>query len=107
MKRGEIWTLQGSGYASKPRPVLVVQGSHIDDYGSLVVCLISSFDSGDSLRVRVEPNTENGLNKTSYIMVDKIYSTPKSEFGVRVGRVTSEEMDKVTALAALLELDNS
>jgi mRNA interferase MazF len=27
MKRGEIWTLQDDGYASKARPVIIVQAA--------------------------------------------------------------------------------
>ena len=29
MKRGDIWTLQDDGYASKPRPVVIVQGNPV------------------------------------------------------------------------------
>ncbi|WEV65580.1 type II toxin-antitoxin system PemK/MazF family toxin [Bifidobacterium sp. ESL0764] len=29
MKRGEIWTVRADGYASKPRPVVIVQSDKV------------------------------------------------------------------------------
>jgi hypothetical protein len=40
MKRGEIWTLQADGYASKPRPVVIVQNDSIGGFDSVVTCLL-------------------------------------------------------------------
>lgn len=45
MKRGELWLLQDDGYASKPRPVVVVQSDTINQFHSVVLCLLTSFDS--------------------------------------------------------------
>ena len=43
MKRGELWTLAGSGpYSSKPRPVVVVQDSLFDATDSITVCPLTS-----------------------------------------------------------------
>ena len=47
MKRGEIWTMAGGpGYASKPRPVLIVQDDAFAARNSVTVCLITS-DAAD------------------------------------------------------------
>ena len=41
--------------------------------GSVILCLFTSYESGDiSTRVRIEPSSENGLQKVSYVMTDKI-----------------------------------
>ena len=73
MKRGEIRTLQADGYASKPRPVVIVQSDAVDRFDSVITCLLTSYDSSDiDTRVRLEPSPENGLNKVSYVMTDKI-----------------------------------
>ena len=43
MKRGEIWTMAGgSGYAGKPRPVLIVQDDAFAERDSVTVCLITT-----------------------------------------------------------------
>ena len=105
MKQGEIWTLQGEGYASKPRPVLIIQGAHIDDFNSVALCLISSFSADNPMRVRIEPSSTNNLNKISYVMVDKIYSAPKDELGKHIGKLTNAEWIAVAkALNILLQL---
>ena len=55
MKRGEIWTLQADGYASKPRPVVIVQSDAVDRFDSVITCLLTSYDSSDiDTRVRLE-----------------------------------------------------
>lgn len=62
MKGGEIWTLQDRHYASKARPVVVIQSDRDDSFGLLILCLFASFGSEDiSTRVRIEPSAENGL----------------------------------------------
>ena len=43
MKRGEIWTLQADGYASKPRPVVIVQSDAVDRFDSVITCLLTSY----------------------------------------------------------------
>ena len=57
MKRGEIWVLRDEGYASKPRPVVVIQSDEITQFQSVVLCLLTSFDSTNiPTRVRIEPS---------------------------------------------------
>ena len=69
MRRGEIWTLQDRHYASKSRPVVVIQSDKHDSFDSVILCLFTSYESGDiSTRVRVEPSAENGLLKESYVI---------------------------------------
>ncbi len=47
--RGDIWTIVGSGYASKPRPAIVIQSELTDVFDSVVVCLLTSDDSVESV----------------------------------------------------------
>lgn len=47
MKGGEIWTLQDRHYASKARPVVVIQSDRDDSFGLLILCLFASFGSED------------------------------------------------------------
>ena len=94
MKRGELWTIAGgSGYASKPRPVVIVQDDAFTARDSVTVCLITT-DPSDLLvfRVPVEPTTENGLRAASRLMVDKVTTVPKSRLGQRIGRLADVDL---------------
>jgi len=47
------------------------------------------------LRPPIEPNTANGLNASSRVMVDKIGAIPRVRMGKRIGEVTGEQMRAV------------
>ena len=87
MKRGEVWTVAGGGdYAGKPRPVVVVQSDAFDATASVVVCGFTTNPAEALLfRVAVEPSAENGLDRSSHLMVDKITSVKRSRLRTRVG----------------------
>lgn len=97
MIRGEIWTLSGGGeFLSKPRPAVIVQDDRFDATGSVVVCALTSLDTGTPyFRLLVEPNNENGLRATSWIMVDKIAAVPRSKVGRRVGQLSGDDMARL------------
>ena len=86
--RGEIWTVSAGGYASKPRPAIVVQSDAVQGVGSTILCLLTS-EKNDAVGTRVEvaPSEENGLEKTSYIMADKIVSVRRESLGQRIGKL--------------------
>ena len=97
MKRGEIWTLQDRRYASKARPVVVIQSDNHNSFDSVILCLFTSFESGDiSTRVPVEPSAENGLQKKSFVMTDKIVTVDKKMLGKRVGAMSDEDMSAIS-----------
>lgn len=106
MKRGEIWTLQDKHYASKARPVVVIQSDKHDSFDSVILCLFTSYESGDiSTRVSIEPSSENGLQKVSYVRTDKIVTVDKSMLGKRVGVLSDDDMLAVSEqLRAILGL---
>lgn len=94
MRRGEIWTAAGgSGYAGKPRPVVIVQDDRFDATESVTVCAFTT-DSTDAplIRLPVEPDEVNGLRDRSSLMVDKITTVPRSKLGQRVGRLGDDDM---------------
>ena len=106
MKRGEIWTLQDKHYASQARPVVVIQSDKHDSFDSVILCLFTSYESGDiSTRVSIEPSSENGLQKVSYVRTDKIVTVDKSMLGKRVGVLSDDDMLAVSEqLRAILGL---
>ena len=97
MMRGEIWTMRDDLYASKVRPVVIVQSDEIVGFDSVVLCLMTTFESSDMpTRVRVEPSEENGLDRTSFASVSR------SMLGKRIGILERDRMDEVAEKLALV-----
>lgn len=94
MRRGEIWTAAGgTGYAGKPRPIVILQDDRFDATQSVTVCAFTT-DPTDAplIRLPVEPNEMNGLSAPSRLMVDKLTTVPGSKLGERIGRLSDEDM---------------
>ena len=91
--RGEVWSLSAGGYASKPRPAIVVQSDDIQGVGSTILCLLTS-EKNDAVntRIEVDPSKENGLEKTSYIMTDKIVSVRRESLGQKIGKLEKKHI---------------
>lgn len=94
MRRGEIWTpAAGSGYAGKPRPVVIVQDDRFDATDSVTVCAFTTDPTeAPLLRLPVTPDDLNGLREPCSLMVDKITTVPRRKIGERVGRLADEDM---------------
>jgi mRNA interferase MazF len=94
VRRGEIWTVAAGGdYASKPRPVVIVQDDNFDATASVTLCAFTSNETDAPLfRLAVEPSERNGLRVASWLMVDKITTVPRSRIGYRVGRLDDRDV---------------
>jgi mRNA interferase MazF len=94
MKRGEIWTMAGGpGYASKPRPAVIIQEDGFTETLSIAVCPLTSQPiEAPMLRINVAPSPENGLRAASRLMVDKVTTVPKSRLGQRIGRLADDDL---------------
>lgn len=42
MRRGEVWTVSGAGYAGKPRPAVIVQDDRFDATASVTICAFTT-----------------------------------------------------------------
>lgn len=101
--RGEIWTMRDDLYASKARPVVIVQSDEISGFDSVVLCLMTTFESSHiPTRVRVEPSKDNGLDRASYVITDKNASVSRGMLGKRIGILERDRMDEVTEKLALV-----
>jgi mRNA interferase MazF len=88
MRRGDIVTVAAGVYASKPRPALVVQDDRFDATDSLTVCPFTSTDvEAPLLRVLVAADQVNGLERDSYLMVDKLTTVRRSNARWVLGRL--------------------
>jgi mRNA interferase MazF len=83
----------GSGYAGKPRPVLIVQDDAFAERDSVTVCLITT-DPADLpvFRILVEPTADNGLRAASRLMVDKVTTVQRSRLEHRIGQLTDDDL---------------
>lgn len=107
MKRGDVWTAAGgSEYASKPRPVVIIQDDRFDTTASVAVCAFTTEPTAAPyFRLPVEPDNENGLERTSSLMVDKVAAVPRSRLGKHIGRLRNEDMTRLDrALVVFLGL---
>jgi len=93
VRRGEIWTAAGgSGYAGKPRPVVVIQDDRFDATDSVTICSFTTDPTEAPLiRLRIEPG-DSGLREPSSLMVDKITTVTRTRLGDLIGHLNDEDM---------------
>ena len=101
MRRGDIWTVAGgSGYAGKPRPVVIMQDDSFDATDSITICAFTTDETDAPLfRLPVEANERNGLRATCRLMVDKITTVQKTKVGARIGRLDDEDLLRLNQAA--------
>lgn len=103
MHSGEIWTLRDDAYASKARPVVVVQDAEVENFDSIVLCLLTSFDSDNiSTRVKVRPTADNALTRDSFVMTEKIVTVDKTLLGKKIGFLDELTMKEIRNQLAFL-----
>jgi len=92
--RGEIHTAATRGpYTGKPRPVVVVQDDRFDATASVTVCPFTTNPvDAPMVRIPIEPSDDNGLDRLSSLMVDKMTTVPRSSLGDRLGRLSDDEL---------------
>jgi mRNA interferase MazF len=97
LKRGDIVTIAAPGDYGKPRPALIIQADVFNDHHSsvTVVPLTSTIVDAPLFRITLDPTRQNGLNRVSQIMVDKVLTLPREKVGKRVGRLGNTLMIRV------------
>lgn len=104
MRRGDLVTIALQGSYGKPRPALIIQSDLFDEHPSVTVLPVTSeLRETPLFRVMIEPDSENGLQKPSQVMVDKAQTIPREKIGDTFGRVSAESLLAVNrALAVFL-----
>lgn len=93
MKRGEIWSVSGAGYAGKPRPAVILQDDRFDATASVTICFFTSDTTEAPLfRIDVAPDATNGLAVDSCLMADKLVTVPRARLGKRIGKLGQADM---------------
>lgn len=102
MRRGDLVTIAVQGDFGKPRPALVIQADQFAGHGSVTVLLITgTLVCAPLLRVTLQPDTENGLQKTSQVMVDKAMTVTRSKIGAAFGRIDAVSLLEVERCLAV------
>lgn len=104
LARGDIVLGVLSGDFGKPRPMLVVQTDLLNPtHASVLVCPISSHLTHiKSFRMTILPESSNGLEKTSEIMIDKVSAISRSKLAQKIGALTIAEMRQVEQVLKFL-----
>jgi mRNA interferase MazF len=97
VKRGDVVIATGPGFGTKPRPFVVMQA---DDYALLPTLILLPIttelaDPPSELRVALEPDSANGLLKSSEVTVDIPVTTRIDKVHQHIGRLTRADMLRV------------
>jgi len=102
LMRGDLVTIAIAGDFGKPRPALVIQSDLFDGHSSVTVLLVSStLADAPLLRVNLDPDAHNGLQKKSQAMIDKAMTIKREKIGPVIGRIdpnTLVEVDRCLAV---------
>ena len=95
---GDIWYVEGGGdYLSKGRPALVLHNDAFREVASVTVCLFTSNSHSANdplLRLFVAPTSANGLDRPSWLMIDKVQTVRKTRLKTRIGHADSDVVDR-------------
>jgi len=105
MRRGEIVIVTAPGDYGKPRPAILIQADVLNeaDPDSMILALVTgTLRDAPLLRLTIEPSPENGLQKPSQIMVDKLQTVRREKIGQVIGRLSEKELLELNRLLAMV-----
>ena len=90
------------GDFGKPRPALVIQADHFSEHATVTVLPVTSaLVAAPLLRIPLQPNAENGLQKPSQVMVDKTMTVKRDKLGAVFGQIDSDVIVEVERCLAV------
>ncbi|MCC5835561.1 MAG: type II toxin-antitoxin system PemK/MazF family toxin [Opitutales bacterium] len=105
MRRGDVVTVSAPGDFGKPRPAVIIQSDALTDsgIGSVLLCLLTSkLVDAPLFRISIEPDTDNGLDRPSQIMADKILAVSRTKIGGVIGRLRDEQIVQLNRTLAFV-----
>ncbi|WP_142416272.1 type II toxin-antitoxin system PemK/MazF family toxin [Bartonella massiliensis] len=91
--RGSLVTIAMQGDFGKPRPALIIQANEFSEHTSMTVLPITStLIDAPLLRITLQPNAKNGLQKPSQVMIDKIMTVRCDKMSSIFGSLQAKEM---------------
>jgi len=112
MRRGEIWLINldptvGSEIR-KTRPAVIVNDDAIGILPLRVIVPITAWQDRYAVApwlVRIDPDTENGLDKPSAVDTFQVRSVSQTRFVRQLGKVSAQVLQDITrALAIVLSI---
>jgi len=100
--RGDFVTVALQGELGKPRPALVIQSTQFGEHPTVTLLPLSStLVQAPLLRITVHPSPENGLEKTSQVMIDKAMTVKREKVGPPFGSIQPETLLEVERCLAV------
>ncbi|MCI0393171.1 MAG: type II toxin-antitoxin system PemK/MazF family toxin [Acidobacteria bacterium] len=111
VRRGEVWRVNLDptigAEIQKIRPVVVVSSDAIGILPIKLVAPVTDWKdryAHSSWHVKIDPDTANGLTKTSAVDTLQLRGVDTSRFLKRLGRVSADKIEEVAAaIAAVVE----
>ncbi|USY23674.1 type II toxin-antitoxin system PemK/MazF family toxin [Alcaligenes sp. 1735tsa3] len=102
MRRGDLVTVAMQGDFGKPRPALVIQADLFAAHSSVTVLPVTStIVNAPLLRISIQPDSENGLQKPSQIMIDKALTVKRDKIGQAFGYVGADTLVEIERCLAV------
>ncbi|MCB4321905.1 type II toxin-antitoxin system PemK/MazF family toxin [Alcaligenes sp. 13f] len=102
MRRGDLVTVAMQGDFGKPRPALVIQADLFAAHSSVTVLPVTStIVNAPLLRISIQPDPDNGLQKTSQIMIDKALTVKRDKIGQTFGSVSADTLVEIERCLAV------
>lgn len=93
MRRGDFVRVALPGAYGKPRPALIIQSDAYSAHSSVTLLPVSgTLIDAPLLRVRVDPDEINNLQKISQVMVDKLMTLPREKISPPFGKASDQTM---------------
>jgi mRNA interferase MazF len=104
VRRGNVVVAAPPGDYGKPRPALVVQADDLTDVvNSVIICPFSTTIEATVVgRVLVAPTDENGLQKPSILMIEKVTAVHHSRISRVIGTLDEVVMRQVDVSLAIV-----
>jgi mRNA interferase MazF len=111
VRRGEVWRVNLDptigAEIQKTRPVVVVSSDAIGILPIKLVAPVTDWKdryAHSSWHVKIDPDTANGLTKTSAVDTLQLRGVDTSRFLKRLGRVSADKIEEIAAaIAAVVE----
>ncbi|PAX52143.1 PemK family transcriptional regulator [Brunnivagina elsteri CCALA 953] len=113
MRRGQIWLFNSDpsigDEIGKTRPAIIVNNDEIGTLRLKVVVPITAWNDAFASvlwMVRLEPNTENGLSKTSAADTFQVRAISQQRLTRQIGILSDEQMQNISkALGIVLSIN--
>ncbi|WP_273757786.1 type II toxin-antitoxin system PemK/MazF family toxin [Bartonella sp. AU55XJBT] len=100
--RGSLVTIAMQGDFGKPRPALIIQANEFSEHTSMTVLPITStLVDAPLLRITLQPNAKNGLQKPSQVMIDKIMTVRCDKMSPSFGSLQAKELLEIERCLAV------